>query len=89
MKGAEKVGERYQDGLSCSTIRIAEVVTGKFFRAATVLFDGPQIPICGVQEGSACDRHGWQVWSGDLGQYPYFLRARIQRGAFLATLAAS
>ena len=70
MKEVEEVGERWHSGLSRSTIRIAEVVTGQALRRCSRFIDGPQIPMCGVQEGSACSRRGWRVWNGDLWPIP-------------------
>jgi hypothetical protein len=72
VKGIEEVGERKRDRPSRSAIRIAEVVTGKLFLCSRVI-DGPQIPMCGVQEGSACGRRDQRVWSGDLWPIPVFL----------------
>jgi len=89
VKGVEEVGERYQDGLSYSTIRVAEMVTGKPFGAAAVLLTGPKsrCAACGKNQLAVAAVGGFGA--ATCGQYPYFLRARIQRGAFLATLAAS
>ena len=73
VKGVEEIGEPYHGGLSRSTIRIADVVTGQALPRCNRVIGGPQIPMCGVQEGSACGRRGWRVWSGDLWPIPVFL----------------
>ena len=49
------------------------MVTGQALPRCNRFFDGPQIPMCGVQEGSACGRRGWRVWNGDLWPIPVFL----------------
>ena len=45
---------------------------GQALRRCSRFIDGPQIPMRGVREGSACSRRGWRVWSGDLWPIPVF-----------------
>ena len=67
------MGERYYGGAARSASRIADVVTGQALPRCNRVIDGPQIPMCGVQEGSACGRHDRRAWGGDLWPIPVFL----------------
>ena len=84
------MGERQHGGAARSASRIAHVVTGQALPRCNRVIDRPQIPIAACRKDQQLAVAVIGVFgAATCGQYPYFLRARIQRGAFLATLAAS